>query len=209
MLKVYGIPKSRSSRITWLMEELNQPYEFHLIDFSKGDNRSSEFLAINPAGKVPAIDDDGFVMIESGAIVNYLADKHAGEGLIPPAGSEARGLHEQWSYFALTELEQPLWTQGKHRFAIPEEHRVPAVIETAAWEFQKALALLSNGLGDKDYILGNQFQAVDVQLGHTLLWGSHFEQPIEQENLKAYFERVTARPALARAMKKEQASTAQ
>lgn len=209
MLKVYGFPKSRSTRITWLAEELNTPYEFHLIDLFKGDNRTPEFLAMNPSAKVPAVNDDGFVLTESGAIVTYLADKHEDEGLIPPAGTEARGLYEQWSYFALTELEQPLWTMGKHRFAIPEEYRVPEVLNTAAWEFQKVLDLFSQGLADKEYILGNQFQAVDILLAHTLMWGISFEQPVEQDNLKAYLERISSRAALARAAEKEEAAQAQ
>ena len=203
MLKVYGIPTSRSTRISWLLEELNVPYEFHRIDFSKGENRAPEFLAVSPAGKVPAIDDDGFVMTESGAIVTYLADRHADCGLIPPAGSEARGLHDQWSYFALTELEQPLWTMGKHRFALPEEQRVAEVIPTAEWELQKALQLFSDGLADKPFILGNQFHVVDILLGHTLMWAKSFEQPIEQQNLQVYLQRVSERPALARVMMKE------
>ncbi len=205
MLKVYGFPKSRSLRITWLLEELNQPYELHLVDFAKGEHRSAEFLAINPAGKVPAIDDEGFVMTESGAIVTYLADKHAADHLIPPAGTEARGLHDQWSYFALTELEQPLWTMGKHRFALPEAQRVAAIMPTAEWELQQALKLFSDGLEDKEFILGSQFHAVDILLAHCLLWAVNFDQAIEQQNLQSYLQRLSKRPKLQLAMEKEAA----
>lgn len=203
MIKVYGFPNSRSLRITWLLEELGLDYQYQLIDFSKGDNRAPAFLAINPAGKVPVIEDDALVMFESAAIVTYLADKYGDGALIPAVGTAARGLFEQWSYFAVCELEQPLWTMGKHKFALPEEHRVKEIFATAAWEYQKALALLSQGLGEQDYLLGEAFTAVDILTAHTLQWGVKFEQPLEQANLNAYRERVMSRPARVKALARE------
>ncbi|MEH6470469.1 MAG: glutathione S-transferase family protein [Halopseudomonas sp.] len=203
MIKVYGYPNSRSLRITWLLEELGLDYDYQLIDFAKGDNRSPAFLAINPNGKVPAIDDDGLVLFESAAIVSYLADKYGDGSLIPALGTAARGLYEQWNSFAACELEQPLWTMGKHKFALPAEHRVPAIFATAEWEFQQALAVLSRGLGDNDYMLGDSFGAVDILVGHILNWGLKFKQPIEQANLNAYRERVMSRPAQVKALERE------
>jgi len=207
MIQVYGFPQSRSTRIVWLLEELGVDYGFNLVDFLKMEHRSPEFLAVNPAGKVPAIVDGDLVMTESGAIVAYLADRFAEKGLIPPAGTQERAAFEQWSYFALCELEQPLWTMGKHKFALPEEQRVAAILPTAEWEFQKALALLSEGLGDKPYILGKNFSAADILLGHTLFWGMSFKQSIEQPNLQAYAKRLQGREALARAKARESASS--
>jgi glutathione S-transferase len=206
VLTVYGYPKTRSTRITWLLEELAEPYDFHLVDFNKGQHRSPEYLAINPSGKVPALQDGDFLLAESGAIVTYLADKYQSVGLIPKAGSTQRALHDQWSFFALTELEQPLWLMGKHRFALPAEYRVSGVVPTAAWELQQALALLSDELADKEYILGDAFQVVDILLGHTLIWADHFHQPIAQANLQAYLNRVQQRPTLAKAVAKETAT---
>jgi glutathione S-transferase len=206
MIKVYGFPNSRSLRITWLLEELGLDYAYQLIDFSKGDNRSPAFLAINPCGKVPVIEDDALVMFESAAIVSYLADKYSDSTLIPVGGSTQRGLFEQWSYFAACELEQPLWTIGKHKFALPADQRVKEIFPTAAWEFQKALALLSQGLGDQEYMLGDQFSAVDILIAHTLNWGVKFGQPVEQDNLNAYLKRVISRPAMAKALARETAA---
>jgi glutathione S-transferase len=80
--------------------------------------------------------------------------------------------------------------------------------ETGAMEFQVALALLSEGLGDKTYILGDEFSIADVLLGHTLLWADAFKQPIEQSNVQAYYQRVCARPALAAAKAREKAALA-
>ena len=204
MITVYGFPLTRSTRVTWLLEELGVDYHFTLVDFNKAQHRSAEYLAINPAGKVPAMTDGDLLLTESAAMVSYLCDKYADRGLIPSVGTVERAHYEQWSYFALCELEQPLWTLSKHKFALPKEQRVPEVRKTASWEFQQALTLLSKGLGDKDYILGT-FSGADILLGHTLFWGLAFHQPIEQDNLRAYIERLRHRDAYQRASAKEAA----
>jgi glutathione S-transferase len=206
MITVFGYPQTRSRRITWMLEELEQEYEFRLVDFNKGEPKSAEFLAINPAGKVPAIQDGELVLTESAAIVTYIGDKFPQKALVPKAGTAERGLYDQWSYFVLSELEQALWTMGKHRFAIPEEYRVPEIMKTAEWEFQQALSLLEKGLGDNEYILGSEFCAADILICHTLIWGINFKQVVEQDNLKHYVERLKERDALKRAISKEEAS---
>lgn len=203
MITVYGSPQTRSTRITWLLQELGQDYQFKRIDFTKGDHRSVDFLAVNPGGKIPAVDVDGLLITESGAIVTYLAERYSPGVMIPLAASPERAHYLQWSYFALCELEQPLWTIAKHKFALPEAQRVSAVTATATWEFQKALALLSQGLGTKDYILGNHFTGADILLAHTLIWAEAFQQPIEQQNLQDYLQRCQQRSALKLALEKE------
>jgi len=207
MITVYGYPKTRSNRITWMLEELGVNYNFQLVDLMKGEGYSESYRAINPSGKVPALADDNLILTESSAILSYLGDKYGCAPLIPKPGTAERGHHDQWACFAITELEQPLWTIGKHKFALPKEQRVPAIFETAAWEFQKALALLSAGLEDKNYILGTEFSAADILLGHTLFWAIAFKQPIEQDNLKAYINRLKDRPARLAAIEKEEQST--
>jgi glutathione S-transferase len=208
MITIYGYPKTRARRVTWMMEELGEPYEFHVIKPGEQAFRTPEFLAINPAGKVPAIRDDDLILSESAAIVTYLGDKYADAGLLPAPNTAARGKYYQWSYFALAELEQPLWTIGKHKFALPKEYRIVDIFPTAQWEFQQALALLSQGLDGQTFILGDEFSAADLLLGHTLIWGRNFEQPIEQENLKVYADRLASRDALARAIEREEAALA-
>ncbi len=203
MVKVYGYPNSRSLRITWLLQEMGLEYDYQVIDFAKGDNRAPAFLAINPAGKVPVISDGELVMFESAAIMAYLADRYGDGVFIPPAGTPERGLYDQWSYFSACELEQPLWTIGKHKFALPAEHRLPEIFGTAGWEFQQALKILSQGLGDNEYLLGDHFSAVDILVAQTLNWGVMFKQPVEQPNLVAYLERLMARPARVAALQRE------
>lgn len=203
MLTIYGISNSRSLRITWLAEELGLDYDFHSIDMAAGEHRNDAYLKIHPGGKIPAIIDDGLVLTESGAIINYLAERHAPNVLIPTVATAERAYFDRWSFFAISELEQPLWTIGKHKFALPKDQRVKAVIPTAEWEYQKALAILSEGLGTKSYILGEQFSAVDILLLHTLRWGLAFGQDLLQDNLQAYFQRGKSRPAYEKAIARE------
>ena len=205
-LKVYGYPNTRSVRVVWMLEELALDYDYQLVDFMKGESKASGFLELNPAGKVPVLQVDGTYLTESAAIINYLHSLRPDAGLIPEGGALRRAVYDQWCFFALTELEQPLWTMAKHKFAIPKEKRCPDVIATAEWEFQQALKLLSEGLGERDYILGKEFSAADILIAHSLFWGMACKQPIEQENLKAYIGRCGIRPALAAARAKEQAA---
>ncbi len=206
MITIYGYPNTRATRITWMMEELGQEYTYSLVDFTKNGAQAPDFLAINPAGKIPAVRDDDLLLTESAAIITHLGDKFENRVLVPAAGTIERAKYNQWCYFTLSELEQPLWTMGKHRFAIPKQYRVKEIFPTAAWEFQKALDLLSRGLADQHYILGQQFSAADILLTQTLLWGLSFEQPIKQQNLLDYYQRNKQRPALARAKEREKSA---
>lgn len=205
MITVFGHPNTRSTRISWALEELGLEYEFKKVNLMAGEHKSPEFLALNPGGKIPAIKIDELIMTESGAIVTHLADCYPEKGLIPAVGTEQRAVYEQWVFFALCELEQPLWTIGKHKFALPEQHRVAEIFPTAIWEFQTAANLLSEGLGEKPYLLGDAFSAVDILLAHTLMWAVAFEQVLPQQNLTDYLNRCQQRPALQRVLARESA----
>ncbi len=198
MMEIFGGTASRAIRCIWILEEVEAPYEIHPIDFAKGDHRSPEFLAMNPAGKVPAFRDGELVLTESAAICNYIATKYAEKGLIPADGTHKRGRYDQWMFFTMSELEQPLWSMGKHRFALPAEQRIPQMQETAKWEFDRALEILRKGLGDQPYILGDQFSAADILIGQTLFWARSFKVPVEDPALVAYGQRLRERPAFQR-----------
>ena len=203
-ITVFGFPSSRSIRVTWMLEELGLAYDYQLVNMSKGESQSPAYLAVNPAGKVPALQTEQGILTESVAILNYLGALKPDEGLIPAHTLFERARYDQWCLFAVTELEQPLWTIGKNKFALPKAQRCPEIFPTAEWEFQKALNLLSDGLGENAYILGSHFSAADILLAHTLFWGRDFKQKIEAVNLQDYMQRLSQRPALAAARKKEQ-----
>jgi glutathione S-transferase len=156
---------------------------------------------MNAAGKVPALKDDELVITESSAICLYLAEK-AGQ-LLPQPATAASAKHHQWISFIGNELEQPLWTSAKHKFALPESLRQEAILPVAQWEFEKAVAVAEQWTPKEGFLLGEQFTVADILLAHTLNWALKFEQKLP-EKLAAYRKRVSARPALARALEKEQ-----
>ncbi|MCA9720643.1 MAG: glutathione S-transferase family protein [Myxococcales bacterium] len=205
MLKLFGTPNSRSTRVAWALEEVGAEYEITPIQLGRGGGRAPEYLAINPGGKVPALIDGDAVLTESAAIVLYLAERFPNAGLVPGDPLE-RARCVQWCFFVIGELEQPLWTMTKHAFVLPPKLRVPAILATAASEWKRAAAVLSTGLGERPYLLGDAFTAADIMVGHTLAWATAAQQPLEAENLVAYRDRVLARPALARAQAREQAA---
>lgn len=199
-LTLYGLGPSRSFRCLWALEEAGLDYDFVSLDLSgKGADgaKSAHYLKINPQGKVPTLVHDDFVLTESAAIVNYI-DAISDKSLIP-SSPQPRAKYDELAYFVLTELEQPLWTSGKHRFAIPEEHRVEQVLKTAAWEFEKALRALgqlcdlhATPCHEGGYALGGEFSFADILLAQTFNWADRFEFDVPEVYL-AYRDTLFAR----------------
>jgi glutathione S-transferase len=203
MITLYGCPNTRSIRATWALEEAGADYAYVKVDLFNGEGRKPAYLRVNPGGKVPALAEDGFVLTESAAIVGYVGDRHPDSGLKPPPGTSARAQYEQWCFFTIGELEQPLWTMAKHRFALPEDWRVPAVIDTARKEFAVAARVLEAGLKGRPFILGERFSGADILITHTLSWAKKVELLPGEGPLPAYLDRCFDRPALARARARE------
>lgn len=204
MITLYSYPNTRSLRVAWTLEELGLEYACQHIDLREGINQGAEHLARHPDGKLPALSDGELTLFESVAICRYLAERY-GEGRLLPNDPLLRARVDQWLLFVISELEQPLWTQAKHKFALPQERRVPAILPTAAWEFQRALAALQRGFDGHGWLLGEPFTVADILLGHTLNWAHAFKQPLP-ETLKAYRQRCNERPAMTVAREREQAA---
>jgi glutathione S-transferase len=192
---VIGAPRSRAMRVLWMLEELGQPYA-HV----PAAPRSPEIRAVNPAGKIPALKVGDETLLDSVAIVQFLADRHA--AFTAPAGTLARARQDGFTQFCVDEVEGPLWTAGKHSFVLPEALRVPQVKETARAEFAAAMATLERRLGDGPFVMGDQFTVPDLLLGHCAGWAVAAKFDLPSGAVGAYFDRLRARPALKRAMEK-------
>lgn len=203
-IKAYGFPNTRSLRVVWALEEAGLDYEYCCVNLMQGETRSKVFMAKNAAGKLPVLELDGEYISESAALVNLIATLAPKSQLIPLDNGLERARYDQWSQFAVCELEQPIWTMTKHKFALPEKVRCGEIFKTAAWEYQQALALLSEGLGTQDYILGRVITGADILLGHSLFWGDLFKQEIGQQNLRDYMARLRSRKAFCLAHAREQ-----
>jgi glutathione S-transferase len=201
-MKLYGYRNGRTLRALWALEEVDAEYEYAEVDLKRGEGRQPWFLKINPGGKVPVLDDGGIVITESTAICMHLAEKYPESHLLPLVGTSQRTECYKWVSFILTEVDAPLWTIGKHRFALPKERRVPAVIDTAIWEFEVAVKILATGLGNRPYLVGGSFTVADILAGHTLLWAKSTRLELGSDSLVSYLNALTMRDAFARAREK-------
>jgi len=202
MIKIYGMLQSRALRPLWAAEEAGGDYEFHPVNMSNGEHHEEWFKSMNPCGKVPVMTDGDFTLFESPAICEYIAEQSPGSGLLPLPGTKERALYNQWMYFTVTELEQPLWLLAKHKFALPEEYRLPDVSKTAFYEFDKAGAILARPLESSPWLLGETFSLADIMAGQTILWAFKYDVPVENKTLKEYAGRLKSRPAFQKVISK-------
>jgi glutathione S-transferase len=116
VMRLYHVPGSRSTRVLWMLEEIGAPYELTVM--TREARKTAERISRHPLGRVPVVEfDDGRPLFESAAICIQLADLHPEVGLIPPVGSLDHGLVYQWSFFAMTELEPPIFQWMRARLA--------------------------------------------------------------------------------------------
>jgi glutathione S-transferase len=193
MYQVIGSPRTRTIRVVWALEELGLEYEWQLAP-----PRSEAAFASNPSGKVPSLVVDGVSLTDSVAITQFLADRHG--GMTNAAGTIERGLQDGFTQFAVDEIEGPLWLAGRHSFILPEDLRVPQVKVAARAEFARSLEILEQRLDGREFVMGETFTVPDLILGHCARWAEMAKFDLPAGVLGAYFERMRARPALARAM---------
>ena len=193
-MKFYWAPNSRSFRILWLLEELGRPYERVLIDIRKGEQNRSGYDAVNPLRKVPALEDDGQLVSESGAIALFASERVPEVGLAPPPGDPQRGDFLRWLFFEAGCIE-PAYAQKGKGWEIDKM--------SAAWgSFDLVIDVLERALREGPWLLGDRFTAADVMVASDLWYGIHLFKIVEaRPALTAYVDRCAAREAFKRAQK--------
>jgi glutathione S-transferase len=199
MLTLYHTAQSRSTRPRWLLEEIGAPYELVRISMKDNEHKAPAYLAVHPHGQLPALVDDGVPLIESAAICLHLADKFPDAKLAPPLGSPERGRYYQWMVYTIGTLEPPVLDVFLNTIQLPEAERSAAKAESGRARFAEAAKVISDGLGAKPYLLGDNFSAADVMIGSTLGWCSFMGLLDGQKVLSTYVERLMQRPAYQRA----------
>ena len=202
MIKLYGIPRSRTIRSLWMLEELGLPYENVKVSFVN-ETRTPAFLNLNPNGHIPVLQDGDLTLWESMAINLYLARRYD-QGLWPKR-IEDEGRAFQWSFWAMTELEEPVLTAVMHRSALasslPAEQRDPKRADDAAARFKTPLGVLNGALAEKTYLLGDAFTVADLNVASVIssapLGGLDLEPA---PHVLAWVVRCTGRPAFARVL---------
>jgi glutathione S-transferase len=185
----YYHPMSRAVTTDWMLRELEAEHEQVFVDFMKGENRTPEFMAINPMGKLPTLVDDGVVVTEAAAICLYLADKFSDRGLAPPAGSPERGRYYRYVLFAGNTLE-PMFTMS-------QQEGVEFNPVSVGWgDRERCLNAMNEMTPAAGWILGDRFSAADVVFGGMLSFACQFGWiPDPAPQVTGYVERIRSRPA--------------
>jgi glutathione S-transferase len=163
------------------------------VNLPKGEHHRTEFLDLNPAGKVPVLIDDGKVITESIAIVLYLAEKYPERNLLPKDIAE-RAQCLRWLMFTTTELEQPLWRMALHSTLYPEPKRSPSEIAVAADDFAAMAQVAERHMSGREFVVGDRVSVADFVLAYTLDWAEEARVLGGFPSLNAYMERMYARP---------------
>ena len=195
MLKIYGSPRSSAGRCYLLLEEVGVPYQPVAIDMmEKKEHKAPEFLKLNPNGKVPCLVDGEFVIWESMAINRYLADKYKPQLL--GSSPEDRGLIEQWSLWALLELQPPMVDLIIQTMFMPENKRDAGVIARAQEKVPTVLAVLDQALKGRDYLVGSELSLADLNTASVV--NVTFTVKINLDpykNLLPWFNKIKNRPS--------------
>ncbi len=198
-LKIYGVARSRAFRTLWMAGELGLAYEHVKIDFADGGTRRPEYLAINPNGHIPAIDDDGFRLWESMAINLYLAKKHGAASGIYPQRIEDEARAWQWSFWGITAVERPALTVLLNRIG-PEERRDTAAADTAEKALATPLKVLDAAVSGSPYLLGERFTVADLNVASILAWARQARVDLSPyPKAEAWLKSCHDRPAAQRA----------
>ncbi len=200
MLKLHFAPNSRAGRIVWLLEELELPYELNRMDFHPKDLKSDEHRARHPLGRVPVLDDGDVRIFESGAIVEYVLERHKNGGLKPGVDAPEFPEYLQWFHYCEGMVMPPVNTIVVQTVLLPPERRDETALGQAQRLLTKAMQPVDEALQGRDYLVGD-FSAADIMLGHACFMSNRLGcVPDEMSNLKGYVERIAARPAFQKAM---------
>jgi glutathione S-transferase len=193
MYTVIGGIKSRAMRVIWMLEELGEPFEHRAAP-----PRSDDVLAVNPAGKIPVLIEDNVPILDSTAILTYLADKHG--KLTFPAGTLERARQDGLTQFLLDEFDSALWMAARHSFILPEEMRQSSIKDSLKWEFENSQRTLLARMGSGPFLMGDEMTVSDIILAHCLGWAMIAQFPILEGPLTDYATRMRARPAFKAAL---------
>lgn len=199
-LIVHHLNNSRSQRILWLLEEIGAPYDVKYYDRDATTNLAPpELIAVHPLGKSPVIEDNGRVIIESGAITEYLCERHGGGHLVPERGSDDHISHLEWLHFAegsvMTPILLRLYTARLGEAAAPLEPRINQQLDAH-------FAYMESRVGDTGHFIGDSLSAADIMLSFpaeiAIMQGMAPRYP----KLASFVNACHARPAWQRAREK-------
>ena len=202
-LVFYTNPQSRGRIIRWMLEEVGQPYKTEVLDYAS-TMKGSAYLAINPMGKVPALRHGDAVVTETAAICAYLADAFPQAKLAPPPGDRQRAPYYRWMFFAAGPVEAATSNKALNFVVPPGRERM-----IGYGTFEQTMDALEGAVSKGKYLLGDNFSAADVYVGSAIGFGLMFGTMEKRPAFEQYWQRLSARPASARAKQLDDALAAQ
>ena len=198
MITVWG--EGRGFRVVWLLEEMGLPYRLHDVDLLKGVENDPEFLAINPGGFIPALQDGEVVLVESIAIMAYLAARYGPTPLAPGADDRSFPAYQQFLHLGEAGLMGGLYYVNGARNIAPAAERDNWSARQAMHVFETRRRLVARQLAQTPYIAGEAFTAADISVTYALQFGVRNVGVALSEAEAAYVDRTTGREAYARAL---------
>ena len=198
-MKLYFAPNSRAVRIAWLLEELGLEYE--LEKYTVGDRalRTPEYYKIHPMGRIPVLEDGETRIYESGAIVQYLLARHGNGKFVPEADDPSFAEYLQWLHYAEGSIMGQVNILVVETILLPPEKRNDVNVNRAMKLLRVALGNVDKRLQDREYLTGS-FSGADIMTGHACFGAMKAGAEIDDYGqLKAYIDRLLARPALKKA----------
>ena len=199
MIRLHHCPQTRSMRTLWLLNELGVEFEVQEWPFDK-TLRSPEFLAQNPAGRVPALEIDGRSLWETGAITEYLCEAFPEGGMGRAPGHRERADWLIWVHFAETISQHSAALTQQHVALYDDSMRSPIVMQIEAKRLGKCYAAVDQQLTGRDHLLDGGFSAADVGIGQAIYMSRHFAQIGDFPALSRWYEQITQRPAFQAAL---------
>jgi glutathione S-transferase len=204
MYTLYYFPGNASLMPHMLLRELAVPFELRLVDRANNEQKSPEYLKLNPSGHIPVLVDDGMPVYETAAISLYLADRHPDAQLAPLPQSRARGDYYKWMVL----LSNALQTQFRawfyaHEF-VDDPGYADSVKAATAARIGRTFSLIADHLANRRCLLREQFSAADLYLFMLVRWGRALPSPPRQiAALAAHADRVASRPAVSETLSAE------
>jgi len=200
MLKVHFVAGTRAGRVVWLLEELGLEYEVNIMPFTKEGLKSAEHRSRHALGRVPVLEDGDISIFESGAIIDYVLERHKNGGLKPSSDSSEFPFYLQWYHYCEGMVMPPMNQIVVQTVLLPPDRRDETVLNQAKSLLTKSLAPVNENLSDKDYLIGD-FSAADLMLGHSCFMANRLGCVSEEmQNIKNYVGRINARAAFQKAI---------
>ena len=200
MLKVHFVAGTRSGRVVWLLEELGLEYEVNIMPFTKEGLKSPEHRSRHALGRVPVLEDGDISIFESGAIIDYVLERHKNGGLKPNSDAPEFPFYLQWYHYCEGMVMPPMNQIVVQTILLPPDRRDEVVLNQAKNLLTKSLAPVNENLADQDYLIGD-FSAADLMLGHSCFMANRLGCVSEEmQNIKDYVARIANRPAFKKAI---------